>query len=147
MNEMMTANQLRRTTFVVTALSVLPHIFCCGIPVVAGLISLGTTLGLAASLASNPLYMFVDAYHGWLLAAAFVSVGMSGILNYMAYQIDCRTAAQSSCHHGDCKPKKSQSFKVFMVSLALLAVDVAWFATEEMVLGLHHHEAHAGHSH
>ena len=69
---------LRRTTWVMTMVSVIPHIFCCGIPVVAALVSLGTTVGLAASLSSNPLFMFVDAYHGWLLAVAVASVGVSG---------------------------------------------------------------------
>lgn len=139
------ASTIRSTTFAVTALSILPHIFCCGIPVVAALISLGTTVGLAASLASNPLYQFVDAYHSWLLALAVGSVVVSGGLNYVAYRIDCRTAPTSSCTHGDCAPKKTNSLRIFLISLVLLAVDVAWFATEEMVLGLHH--SNENHSH
>lgn len=139
------ASTIRSTTFAVTALSILPHIFCCGIPVVAALISLGTTVGLAASLASNPLYQFVDAYHGWLLAVAVANVGVSGGLNYVAYRIDCRTAASSSCAHGDCAPKKANSLRMFMISLALLAVDVAWFGAEEWVLRLHH--GNENHSH
>lgn len=133
---------IRKTTFAVSALSILPHVFCCGIPAVAAIIALGTTAGLGAALAGNPFYEFVDAYHIELLSIAIASVLLSGVLNLVAYRIDCRTAETSACHHGDCKPKKLHAFRVFFLSLALLAVDVAWFAGEEFVLGLHHHEHH-----
>jgi len=133
-----TPQRIRRTTGVVSALSILPHILCCGIPVAMALISLGTTVGLAGVLATNPLYRFVDNYHTLLLTIAIASVVLSGILNFVAWRIDCHTAA-SHCHHGDCAPKKRTSLTIFYVSLALLAVDVAWFTTEEEILGLHHH--------
>lgn len=138
---------IRKTTFAVSALSILPHIFCCGIPAVAAIIALGTTVGLGAALAGNPFYEFVDAYHAELLAVAIASVVLSGVLNFVAYRIDCRTAATSACTHGDCQPKKSSAFRVFFLSLALLAVDVAWFVAEEHVLGLHHHGEHAEEHH
>lgn len=133
----MNTHNLRRTTGLVSALSILPHIFCCGIPAAMALISLGTTVGLAGVLATNPMYRFVDNYHAILLGIAVGSVVLSGILNFVAWRIDCHTAA-SHCHHGDCAPKKRGSFKIFLFSLALLCLDVAWFATEEEVLGLHH---------
>jgi len=128
---------IRRTTGIVSALSILPHILCCGIPVAMALISLGTTVGLAGVLATNPLYRFVDNYHTLLLAIAITSVVLSGVLNFVAYRIDCHTAA-SHCHHGDCAPKKRTSLKIFYISLALLVADLAWFATEEHLLHLHH---------
>lgn len=130
---------LRKSTFLISALSILPHIFCCGIPAVMALISLGTTVGLAAVLATNPLYQIVDMYHEIFLTIAIASVVMSGILNLVAYRIDCRNAAMSSCHHDDCAPKKTNSFKVFLISCVLLALDIAWFATETFSLGLHAH--------
>jgi hypothetical protein len=139
----MNGHNIRRTTSIVTALSVLPHIFCCGIPAVAALISLGTTVGLAASLSGNPFYVFVDTYHAELIAIAVASVAFSGVMNFIAWRIDCRTAAQSACHHGDCTPKKTVSLKLFWFSLVLLVVDLSWFATEEYVLGLHHHGDHS----
>ncbi len=126
-----------RSTSIISVLSILPHIFCCGVPVAMAIISLGTTIGLAGVLATNPLYQFVDNYHTILLIIAIASVVLSGILNYVAYRIDCHTAA-SHCHHGDCQPKKRSSLKIFYFSLALLVLDLAWFATEEFGLHLHH---------
>ncbi len=143
---MLQTQTLRRTTSLLTALSVLPHLFCCGIPAVTALISLGTTVGLAASLAGNPFYQFVDTYHAELITIAVASVAFSGLMNFIAWRIDCRTAAHSACHHGDCTPKKNNSLKLFGLSCALLAVDLAWFAAEENVLGLHHHGHEAEHS-
>jgi len=140
--------KIRQTTGIITALSVLPHIFCCGIPAIAALISLGTTVGLAASLASNPFYQFVDAYHRELIMIAVSSVVLSGILNFIAWRIDCRESAKASlvqghCAHADCTPKKTIGFKLFFMSLVLLALDLTWFYTEEHVLGLHHHHPEA----
>jgi hypothetical protein len=135
-------NSIRRTTGIVSVLSILPHVFCCGIPAIMALISLGTTIGLAGVLATNPLYRLIDSYHEILLIVAIVSVIISGVLNYLAYRIDCHTAA-SHCHHGDCTPKKRASAKIFYFSLGLLVLDLAWFATERNLLGLHnHHESH-----
>ncbi|PZP39150.1 MAG: hypothetical protein DI585_05110 [Pseudomonas fluorescens] len=130
--------KMRATTSVVSMLSILPHVFCCGIPALMAIISLGTTIGLAGVLASNPLYRFVDEYHSILIGIAVGSVVLSGVLNFVAWRIDCHTAA-SHCHHGDCAPKKRGSFKIFLFSYVLLVLDLAWFASEEFILGLHHH--------
>ena len=154
---------IRASTSWVSMLSILPHLLCCGIPAVAALISLGTTVGLAASLASNPFYQFVDAWHFELVMLAIASVVISGIFNLVAWRIDCREEAKTSlvhghCAHGNCAPRKNTSLKIFAVSVVLLMLDLAWFATEEKVLGLHHHHEeatvvvndahnHVGHSH
>lgn len=132
----MNTDALRKSTAVVSALSMLPHIFCCGIPAVMALISLGTTVGLAGVLATNPFYQFVDAYHTVLITLAVTTVVISGVLNLIAYRIDCHTAS-SHCHHGDCTPKKKTGFKLFFLSCGLLCLDLAWFATEKFGLGLH----------
>lgn len=130
------AHNLRRVTSTISVLSILPHIFCCGIPAVMAIISLGTTVGLAGVLATNPFYKFVDSYHEILITIAILSVVTSGILNFVAYRIDCHTAA-SHCDHADCAPKKRSSLRIFLFSLALLTLDLAWFATEKFELGLH----------
>lgn len=140
---MMNATTIRKSTLAMSLLSILPHLFCCGIPAIAGLIALGTTVGLGAALASNPVYSFVDTYHTQLLMVAISGVVLSGVLNFIAYRIDCRKA---SCDHGSCAPKKTKAFRVFIISCILLVLDIAWFATEEYVLELHHHE-HAAHEH
>lgn len=134
----MKTTTIRKTTGIVSVLSILPHVFCCGIPAIMALISLGTTIGLAGVLATNPMYQFIDTYHEILITIAITSVIISGILNYVAYRIDCHTAA-SHCHHGDCTPKKRTSAKIFYFSLVLLMLDLAWFATEKNLLGLHDH--------
>ncbi len=158
---MLSATQIRKTTSAVTMLSVLPHLLCCGIPVVAALIALGSTVGLAASLANNPFYNFIHVYHSELIIVAIASVAFSGIMNLIAYRIDCREADQAAiaakdalahghCTHDDCTPKKSASLKLFVISCVLLCLDLAWFYTEESVLGLHHHHhetTHTDHGH
>lgn len=132
------ATKVRKSTFLISTLSILPHIFCCGIPAIMALISLGTTVGLAGVLATNPLYKLVDNYHEILISIAVTSVILSGILNFIAYRIDCRNAARVTCKHPSCQPKKNNSFKIFFLSCALLSLDLAWFATEKFGLGLHH---------
>lgn len=135
----MNTQKVRKGTLAVSIISILPHLFCCGIPAIAALLALGSTVGLGAALAANPLYSFVDAYHKPLLILAITGVTVSGILNLIAYRIDCRKAA---CDHGSCAPKKTKAFRIFLISLALLILDLAWFATEEFVLGLHDHHGH-----
>ncbi|HCR85970.1 MAG TPA: hypothetical protein DIV86_04765 [Alphaproteobacteria bacterium] len=145
----MQTENIRKTTLAISLLSILPHLLCCGIPVVLALISLGTTVGLATALATNPLYNFVDHYHTQLLFVAVIGVVTSGFFNLIAYRMDCK-AMSDLCTHDSCAPKKTKSFKIFFISLILLFVDIAWFATEEYVLGLHnhnHHEAHEDHHH
>ncbi|NBV54476.1 MAG: hypothetical protein EBR79_02035 [Proteobacteria bacterium] len=147
---------IRKSTLAMSLLSILPHLLCCGIPAVAAMIALGGTVGLGAALMANPFYAFVDAYHTELLILAVVGVVISGVLNLIAYRMDCRAAANSTCTHAACAPKKSKAFRIFIISVVLLALDVAWFMTEEYVLGLHHHgseahghelHGHEGHQH
>lgn len=132
---------LRRRALWLSATSILPHLLCCMLPTVAALMSLGTTLGLAATLADNPLYRLVDQYHTELLLVALVSVAVSGMLNYISWRVDCRT--DGHCHHPPCAPKKRTAHRVFILSCLLLVLDVSWYVTEEYVLGLHHHDAHS----
>lgn len=133
------AAAVRKSTFIISSLSMLPHLFCCGIPAIMALISLGTTVGLAGVLASNPLYQFVDKYHEILITLAVSSVLLSGFLNLWAARLDARAAAQLACRHPSCKPKKTSNFSIFYLSCALLMLDLAWFATEKFGLGLHQH--------
>ncbi len=135
----MSVSTLRKTTNLISVLSILPHVFCCGIPAAMAIISLGTTVGLAGVLATNPFYQFVDAYHHILITLAIGSVLASGLFNLIAWRLDCRTAAQSSCTHASCQPQKRTSWKLFALSAVLLCLDLAWFASEELILGLHHH--------
>lgn len=138
------AATLRKSTAFVSVLSILPHLLCCGIPAVAAILSLGTTAGLGAALATNSFYTFVDTYHLQLLAIAVTGVAISGIFNLIAYRVDCREAA---CSHAPCKPKKARSFRIFLFSLALLMIDLAWFYTESHILGLHDNHGQHGHEH
>lgn len=140
---------IRRGTLVMSLLSILPHLLCCGIPAVAAIVALGSTVGLGAVLMANPFYAFVDAYHTELLIVAVVGVVISGILNLIAYRMDCRAVANSACNHPACAPKKTKAFRIFIISVVLLALDIAWFMTEEHVLGLHHHgsEVHGHEEH
>jgi len=115
------------------AITMIPHLLCCGIPIFAALIGLGTSVGLGAALASNPIYSFVDAYHPVLIGIAVAAVFMSGILNYFAYQVDCKKVADS-CSHASCKPKKLRSFRIFLISCVLLVLDISWFLTEAFLL-------------
>ncbi len=125
----------RKITGLMSIVVFLPHIICCGLPIMFAFIALGTTVGLGAALASNPLYSFVNQYHVPLLIFATIAVVLSGVLNYFAYKIDCRKA-ENACTHESCKPKKLKSFRIFLISLFLLFLDISWFIFETRFLDL-----------
>ncbi len=122
--------------FLFTLIALLPHLFCCGIPIIASLLALGTTIGLGAALASNPFYNFVNQYHIPLLIFATFMVALSGILNYYSYRLDCTKTKNNSCTHKSCKPKKLRSFRLFFISLFLLILDFSWLIFEIYYLQL-----------
>ncbi|PIZ30432.1 MAG: hypothetical protein COY40_04645 [Alphaproteobacteria bacterium CG_4_10_14_0_8_um_filter_53_9] len=141
----LSSSDVRRGAGLLTILSLIPHIFCCFLPGVAALMALGSTLGLAATLADNPFYTFVDTYHLWFLTIAIGSVMVSAVANFIAWRMDCHTPTvlnPDGCSHGDCTPKKRTSLRVFFISLAFLAVDISWFAFEQN-MGFHGNHAEA----
>lgn len=133
------ADRLRSSAFAISSISLLPHVLCCLLPTVTALITLGTTVGLGAALASNPLYRFVDAYHIYLLGLAVFTVCVSGIVNFAAWRIDCRSRSHMdhACEHEPCAPKKMTAYRIFLISCALLIFDVGYFLFEQKILGLH----------
>ncbi len=136
-----TVAKLRHSAFTVSILSLLPHIFCCLLPTAAALVTLGTTVGLGAALSHNSLYRVVDAYHIYFLGLAVFTVIVSGVINYVAWRIDCHSHSHLSegCHHEPCEPKKNNAFRIFLISVGLLIFDISYFLFEENILGLHHH--------
>ena len=125
----------KKSTLLLSFIAFLPHLLCCALPIIVAIIGLGTTIGLGAALASNPLYSFVNQYHVPLLIFATIMVALSGIFNLYAYKVDCRTA-KNSCSHQSCKPKKLRSFRIFLISLFLLFLDISWFIFETNFLNL-----------
>lgn len=128
--------KLRHSAFAVSVISLLPHIFCCLLPTAAALVSLGTTVGLGATLVANPLYRLVDTYHVYFLSLAVCAVAFSGLVNFIAWRVE---AAGHNHSHDDNKPTStvSSSFKIFAISAVLLVVDVGYFVFEKDILGLH----------
>lgn len=127
------SQKLRTHSKYITLMALIPHIFCCGIPLLVGVITLGTTVGLSASLVNNPFYMFVEQYHKQLLMAAICGIIITGLLNLIAYRVDCRKAA---CNHGTCAPKKLKSFRIFLIALTLLTIDIIWYMAESHVINV-----------
>ncbi|MBI3701166.1 MAG: hypothetical protein HY242_12070 [Afipia sp.] len=132
--------KLRHSAFAVSIVSMLPHIFCCLLPTVAALLTLGTTVGLGAALANDRLYRFVDGYHVYILGLAVFTVVISGVVNLAASRIEIHDHGAADGHHHDASWfDRFSSLKIFLLSLGLLAFDVGYFLFEENVLGLHHH--------
>lgn len=129
---------LRRAGFWLGLISMLPHLFCCALPVMVALISLGSTIGLGAALSGNPLYHAVDANHATLLTLAIISVAVTALLNVIAWRIDCKKA-ETACSHGDCTPRKKTSFKLLWISMGLLVLDITWYVIESRALDFHNH--------
>lgn len=141
---------LRRSALGLSLFSILPHLLCCLLPTVAALISLGTTAGLAGALATNPLYMLVDAYHFQLLLIAIISTALSGVITYFSWrsaQLHAQAHVVNDVLACNCPTHKRQPIKIFALSLALLTLDVAWYLTEENLLGLHNHHHEEEHQH
>jgi len=114
---------IRTTTSVAAVLVVLPHFFCCVLPITMSILGLGSSLGI---------FTFSAGHLSWFHQYQVISLVFSGavllvaaLAQYIGWKMDCR---QEYCSHGPCAPKKRWFFKLFIVSVALFAFNISIFA-------------------
>jgi hypothetical protein len=126
-----------------SVLAALSHIFCCGLPLVASIVSLGASAG--GTIGVSALH---DALHVWELEIIIFSgamLALSAVSIYIARQIDCHT--EGHCHHEPCKPKKNLSLNLFLLATVIFAINVSVYVLHEEPASAVQHETHHGHSH
>ncbi|MHA1540106.1 MAG: hypothetical protein ACTSXQ_06495 [Alphaproteobacteria bacterium] len=120
---------LQKTTTSLLAVTILTHLFCCGIPMVANILAFLSVFGLTAS--SGHSMHFFHYYQQEILIFATAVIVFSGVLQYISWRIDCKT---ESCKHAPCTKKKKQAAKLFWISLFLYLTNLIFFLLGEHLL-------------
>lgn len=121
----MSADKIIRYSNRADLLSIGAHIFCCGVPTIAALLSLISTAGMTGVLAIEHL---TDLTETWHQAAFYFSTAMVllAVTSYViARRRDC--VAEGHCAHEPCAPKKTTGWKRLALSLVLYAANVGVF--------------------
>jgi len=105
-----------------TALS---HILCCGLPLLASILSIGAVTGSAFGVAS--LHDKMHAYELHILIFSGAMLVFSGVSLLIARRIDC--VKDGGCSHQPCAPKKNLSFKIFLVACFIFILNLAFYAS------------------
>ena len=101
-------------------LSALSHVLCCGLPLLASSVSMGAVLGGAFGVAS--LHEHLHHYEVHMLIFSASMLALSAISLLIARRMNC--IEESGCSHKPCAPKKSLSFKIFLIACILFAVNL-----------------------
>ena len=117
--------------------SVLGHVFCCGLPMVLGLVSL--LAGMGAMAHSFPglhnLHNFVHAHEGLLIGFSMFMLALGWGFQIHANKVDCH---DTGCSHPPCEPKKSKASKLLLVATVLFLLNAL------NILFLSHHDVGQG---
>lgn len=112
-------------------LAALSHVFCCGLPMLAAILSLGATAGSTIGLSSMH-----ETLHEWeaeILMFSGAMLSLSGVSLWISRRVDCRS--EGACCHEPCAPKKDLSFRLFIVASVIFTVNFALYLN-------HRFEAH-----
>ncbi len=100
----------------------LSHVFCCGLPMLAAIMSAGSQVGLSGSFVA--FHHFTHAYEVPILIGSGLLLLTAFLLQVISYRVECN---QAICQHGDCTPRKFRVSWIFVVALALFVVNVSVF--------------------
>jgi len=103
----------------VALLSSISHIFCCGLPLVATLFSLGAATGALTS--QTAFEAFFHDYEAWIMGGAAFMLVLGGAAQYVSWKLDC---TKEGCFHSPCEPKKKMAFKIYLVSCAIFVLSL-----------------------
>lgn len=103
--------------------SCLIHLFCCGIPLLLSLGSLGAVIGTGS---------MEWIHEGWfgrheidLMLASGAVLLVTGLVQFLSSRINCRT--DGDCAHAPCDSKRSYARYVFLLAVGLYAINGAVF--------------------
>ncbi len=132
--------KLAKFSGVMSVVAAFSHVFCCGLPMVATLLSLGTVAG--STLGFGALHDQMHAYETTIIVFSGVMLALSFVSLLVSKRLNCHT--DGHCHHEPCAPKKQTSHTLFLVALVLFLVNlgVYLFAHDKAADAV----AHAPHS-
>lgn len=112
-------------TYTYSAIALLPHIFCCVLPLILALVSFFASGSITMHhLLTHPIFVWVHQYHIWILATAFISVSLS--VFFLLKQ-----------------KKKSKKTIIFVCATAfLLILDICFFMAEDHIFHVQHFRFH-----
>ncbi len=110
------------------ALTQMSHFFCCGLPLIFGVLSLLSGFGIMVTLPLNEhdFHHMLHDYEVPFLTFAAIILLIGWALHYISWKIDCRS---TGCSHEPCAPKKRRSSKVLFISTALFIFNIIVFLT------------------
>ena len=87
-------------------------------------VSAGSQIGLGGGFAA--FHDIIHAYERQVLMGSGLLLAFGLLLQYISYQIDCRTTGCAGSH-GDCAPKKFRVGWIFSIATALYASNLAFY--------------------
>ena len=115
-------NTVKRVTTAFVFMTIFGHVFCCVLPLIMSVSSLGVSLGLVA--VNSPIIEWFALHEADIFIVAGLMITISGMAQYVSYKIDCR---DTGCAHSSCEPKKSWSSIIFKFAAVLYVVNLCVF--------------------
>lgn len=113
-----------RITLTLVISSCLMHVFCCGLPLLASLLNMAASLGIASAEVAHSEWF--EQFERGAIALSAVMLVVTGIILYVSRRVDCRK--QGMCVHPPCDNKKSMSLLIYRVTAVLFAVNLLIFS-------------------
>ncbi len=110
---------IRKVTSAMAIVTLLPHLFCCVIPLVMSVVGFGASLGLFTLNSSG--FEWLIEYEPHMMAVAGVMLLVGAAVQLISWRIDCR---KEYCTHEPCEPKKKRSLNLFYLASALYVVSL-----------------------
>ena len=114
--------RIQSTAAAVSLLAELSHIFCCGLPVLVAVLSVGSQIGLGGGFLA--FHALVHNYEVMILAGSGLLLALGLALHYVSFRINCRA---TGCAHDDCEPVKFRVGWIFAIALVLYCANIAFF--------------------
>lgn len=112
-------------TCVYSTLALLPHVFCCLLPIVLAVVGFFASGSLTMHhWLTHPVFVWIHQYHLWLLLTAFLSVSLSAF--FLLKQ----------------KKKSNKAIAFVCATVFLLIVDFIIFMAEGHIFHVHHFRFH-----
>lgn len=125
----------------VTLASTLSHIFCCGIPMVVGLLSLLAGMGALTTILPGleSMHHRMHSIELPLLVFSALMLALGWAVHVHGRKVDCHS---TGCSHPPCEPKKTRASLLMIIATALFAFNVVTlvFMHKDEPAAIHHME-------
>lgn len=125
MNSRSSTRRTRDWVHMMALASVLGHVFCCGLPIILGIVSL-----LAGAGVLSPQIPGLDNFHNIIHSHELALLGFSLAmlvagwgLQLHAARVDCH---ETGCQHPPCDSKKHNASSLLWVATAVFAFNVCF---------------------